>query len=328
VDALRALCDRLGFVPLHLAGLTGEPIPDASSLRSDADVIRRLATGSDLDRFYDGHPLDLRPVTDDRPFFFYQQRFRDAWPALWRWNVGSLYGNGLFILIKLLLISAVAVLVFMLLPLLLFGRARRVPFTDHRAGAVYFACLGTGFIVLEIALVQRFGYYLGHPLLGLGVSLTSLLFFTGIGSAVSGRWPESALAVRTSTALGLVVVVGLLLFALLPALTAWTIASPLGVRVTVAVAVLAPLGLLLGIPFPAGLRLLTSGASARASARAALVPWMWAINSGATVFGSTLATMLVIHLGFGRTQLIGTMTYALALLAFRSLNGSLRSVGE
>ena len=99
---------------------------------------------------------------------------------------------------------------------------------------------------------------------------------------------------------------GAVCFVALPALTGATIGASLAVRIAVVVATMAPLGLLLGLPFPTGLRLLGTGSGS--------VPWMWAINAGATVLGSALATMMVMHLGFSRTILAGASVYLLALL--------------
>ena len=82
-------------------------------------------------------------------------------------------------------------------------------------------------------------------------------------------------------------------------------------------ATLAPLGVLLGLPFPSGVRMLRD--------RNHLVPWMWAINAGTTVLGASLATLVVMHFGFSRTLLLGAAIYAMALLAIRRASPLARS---
>lgn len=302
VQALRTLATRLGFTALYLPG---DPL-DGAGASNDVAVIRKLVSGVDLPTFFDDYRLDLRPVTDDRPFFFYQQRFRDTWWALTHWNVGYLFGNGLFVIVKLLVISAGAVGLFLFGPLLL-ARRLPAPSAPGRASlALYFLCLGIGFIVLEITLVQMLGYYLGHPLLGLGVTLSTLLLCCGLGSWWSGRWPVAHTPRRLQIALAIVVGMGLIYSVALPAAMRLTLATPLATRVTLVVLLIAPLGFALGIPFPSGLRLLADDFQ--------LVPWMWAINAGATVFGSALATMIVMHLGFALTLRVGALVYAAALV--------------
>ncbi len=296
------LTKKLGFQALYIPGLD---IADHPLLPAIA-VIRELLTSNDLEAFFAEYPLDLTPVDDDRPFFFYQSRFRDAWGALLRWQGGSLYGNGLFIIVKLLVISSIAVLLFMFLPLLIARRSAQADFKGTGTLVGYFLALGAGFITLEIALIQLFGYYLGHPLLGLGVSLTSILFFTGLGSAFAGRWPRTEIRLQLRRVLGAIIVLALAGYLALPALVEATVGSHVVIRCALAAAATAPFGLLLGMPFPSGLRLL--GDASR------LTPWMWSLNGGASVFGAAFATLLVMHLGFAMTLAIGGAIYGLALL--------------
>ena len=309
--SLRDLCDRYGFLPLYIPG---DPFDEGE--RWDIDVIRRLLSEVELEQFYDSHSLDLRPVTDDRPFFFYQNRLRDAGEALFEWNPGPLYGNGQFILVKLMLISIAAVLLFMGLPLLLTLRRSATSLRGSGPFMLYFLCLGVGFIVLEIALVQMFGYYLGHPLLGLGISLTSLLLLTGIGSALGSRWPDDRVLVRIRRVLLAVIALSLAYFALLPPLLEQTLGWATGLRATLVVVLLIPLGLLLGLPFPSGLRMLPD--------REQWTPWMWAINAGASVLGAIFATMVVMNIGFSGTLVVGAFIYAGALASILAVRPRLR----
>lgn len=303
VEELRRISRERDFRPVYVPG---DPLSQGRP-GSDVRVIRRIVSNRDLEEFFAGYPLDLTPVDDERPFFFYQNRFRDARKAFSSWRPTVFYGNGLFILVKLVLISGLAVLGFMLLPLVLRRRDSLGDLRGNGAFTIYYVCLGVGFIMLEIALVQLSGYYLGHPLLGLGVSLASLLLFTGWGSALGGRWRDETVLRRLFLALAGIVALGALYAAILPEITRATIGWPGVIQVALVAALVAPLGLLLGLPFPAGLRLLEAPHS--------LAPWMWAINSGATVFGATLATMAVMHLGFTNTILAGAGVYAVALCA-------------
>lgn len=215
-----------------------------------------------------------------------------------------------------MLISVAAVLLFMGLPLLLTLRRSATSLRGSGPFTLYFLCLGVGFIVLEIALVQMFGYYLGHPLLGLGISLTSLLLLTGIGSALGSRWPDDRVLVRIRRVLLAVIALSLAYFALLPPLLEQTLGWATGLRATLVVVLLIPLGLLLGLPFPSGLRMLPD--------REQWTPWMWAINAGASVLGAIFATMVVMNIGFSGTLVVGAFIYAGALASVLAVRPRLR----
>ncbi len=302
-ERLVEVARKRDFALIYVPGVDLPEDPE----RPERAVIREMLTTDDLRGFYSAYPLDLTPVKDDRPFFFYQNRLRDFGDVFWSWNQGVLYGNGMFILAKLLVISGVAVLVFMGIPLALAPGTALRQLRGHGGFLIYFFCLGLGFITLEIALVQQFGYYLGHPLLGLGVSLATLLVFTGVGSGLGQRWSDEVLPVRLRWVLIGVVVLGLGYALVLPSIRSTTLAMPTLVRVAVAILTVAPLGTLLGLPFPSGLRLLGE--------ESGLTPWMWAINAGSSVFGATLATMVVMHAGFSATLAAGAAVYSVALLA-------------
>ena len=57
------------------------------------------------------------------------------------------------------------------------------------SGAIYFSLIGAGFMLLEIAMMQRLSVFLGHPVYGLGVVLCVIILSTGVGSFLSERLP-------------------------------------------------------------------------------------------------------------------------------------------
>jgi predicted membrane-bound spermidine synthase len=159
-----------------------------------------------------------------------------------------------------------------------------------------------GFMLLEVALLQRFVLLLGHPVYSLTVTLFSLLLGTGLGSLISRR--VEADRVKTMTLRALVGVLGAAALspALLPVFIDFAIVWPLPARVAVAVAILVPLGVLLGMPLPGGMRLL-------AARRADLIPWGWGMNGAFSVVGATLAVFIAMNWGFSATLLIGALVY-------------------
>ena len=131
-------------------------------------------------------PLDLSPPTDDRPFFFYQNRWSDALDLLTAGRPLHFFGNGLFVLVRLALISLAMVAVFIVVPLVV----RRKDSGGARQGAVvdlaYVTCLGLGFMFVEIGLLLRLALYLGRPTYALAVVLFVLLLAGAAGSRASG----------------------------------------------------------------------------------------------------------------------------------------------
>jgi hypothetical protein len=183
---------------------------------------------------------------------------------------------------------------------------------------VYFASLGFGFILIEIAMLQRFTLFLGQPVYTLAAILASLLVFTGIGSALGERLtrhPRQAL-LRTIPLLLLM----LFLTALVsPIVFRFALAFTLPSRIAIAVAMVAPLGVVLGVPFPLGLRLAAQNSQA-------LVPWAWGINGFFTVLGSICALILGMAFGFRMVLAIAGACYILAYVSI-SIAGSAPSAG-
>jgi predicted membrane-bound spermidine synthase len=165
--------------------------------------------------------------------------------------------------------------------------------------------LGAGFMLVEVALLQRFVLLLGHPVYSLTVTLFSLLLGTGVGSYLSRRIGEDHVRSRLLAALFGVAVLGIVaIFALPPIIRAAIVAS-LPARILIAVALMFPAGLLMGIPLPAGVRLL-------ARRQPELLPWAWAMNGALSVLGATLAVFIAMNWGFSVTLLAGGVVYVAA----------------
>jgi predicted membrane-bound spermidine synthase len=272
-----------------------------------ASDLTRLVTARDPAAVWRASPNDVSPTTDDRPFFFQTVRPGSVLSKRWargewrRTNLGTLVLSGLVV------ITAFVVVAFVLGPLLLVRR--RLAGTARRARLpflLYFACLGAGFIVVEVVLVQKCVLFLGHPAYALTVVLFALLLWSGLGSFASGRFPEDRLARRLRWVIvavaGLVVLAVLVLSPLFYALV--HLAAPW--RILITVAALAPLGLALGMPMPTGIRLLHERAPE-------LIPWAWGVNGAASVLGSVGAVALAMVVGFNAALLTGAALYLAAL---------------
>jgi hypothetical protein len=252
---------------------------------------------------------DLSAPTDDRPFFFYfvkpDRLFRIGE------HVGGGPGNSaVWILVALGLTLSGLTLAFILLPLLFHRRAELrgggSGAARHRAlGLLYFALIGLAFITVEIALLSKLTFFLGHPSHALLVVLFSLLAATGIGAWLSGRSAaEGRARLAFGCGLALAALSGIYALSLGPALTAW-VAWPLPARVALSAALVGVAGLLMGVMLPSGVRLLSR-------CHAEIIPWGWGVNGATSVIASVGSTIVAIHHGYTITLLWGAVFYGLA----------------
>jgi len=310
-EETRVLADtaaQLGFAVMYLPG---HPVPTFGDSR---DQYARLLLSPDRHAFYDAFPLDVAPTTDDRPFFFHTTRLRNHWsvaPILRLFgreverpdNPGSWGTGGLTALLMLLAISSLLILLFILGPLAVTSRGALGPGWLRSLG--YFACLGGAFMLIEVALLQRFVLLLGHPVYSLTVTLFSLLLGTGLGSVLSRRAGDSQLRRTAVLACGAVALAAMLWGSVLPWIVQAAIAWPLTLRIALAVALMVPVGMMMGVPLPAGVRLL-------AKTQPQLVAWAWGMNGALSVLGATLAVFIAMHWGFSVTLICGAALYAVA----------------
>ncbi len=255
-------------------------------------------------------PFDVRPVTDDAPFFWHFVRFRTALGTSADLAVADLEeGMGERLLLILFVVVTMLGAVFLLAPLLARRQLwRSIP--HKRNAAIYFAALGLGFMFLEVCLIQRLTLLLGYPTYSLTVTLFALLVFTGVGSLGS----ERAMAHRNRTLLVLSTLLVVLVVSLqlgLPALVRLCIGWPLPLRVAVAVAVVAPLGLCLGPFMPLGLRTV----AALTPHREEYVAWAWAVNGFLSVASTTLAAIVAMTYGFTVVMGLAVLVYGVGVVA-------------
>jgi hypothetical protein len=275
-----------------------------------------LLSAPDREAWFQAFDFDVTPPTDNHPFFGHFFKWRQAGQVLK--EAGQTWqpfgGAGYFVLLAVLALATVAALAIILLPLAAgrltgrLGGSQGIP----RSGATrrvlvstlaYFGLIGLGFLFVEIPLAQRFILFLGQPIYGLTVVLFTLLLFSGLGSWASPRLPYP-------TALAALVAVVLVYPLLLPSLFNLFLGETLGVRVVVAVATLAPLGFLLGVPFPRGLGWLERRAPE-------LIPWAWGVNGASSVIASVGAALLALSFGFSQVLIAGAICYGGAFLLVR-----------
>jgi len=263
----------------------------------------RLIRAADREQFYNSYKQDIRPTTDDRPFFFHTTKLADQFEVAF--GRAMLFGNGLSALLTLMGISTALVVLFVLGPLAFAGGTEAPRWFSW---LLYFGALGAGFMLIEVSVLQRFVLLLGHPVYSLTVTLFSLLLGTGIGASWSRRLREATLVRSTAIMLIAIAAIGIAVMAVATPLITWAIPFARSTRIVIAVAVLVPIGVALGIPMPAGIRLLRTRAPQ-------MVTWAWGINGALSVVGATLAIFIAMNWGFGVTLIGASTIYLLGLAA-------------
>jgi hypothetical protein len=259
----------------------------------------------DPDKFLADYPFDVSPVDDDRPFFFYTMQTRDILKYFSASAADAKINRAVPLLFELLGVSLLATLVVLALPPLLL-RTRLPVEKGLRGFLLYFVCLGAGYIMIQVALIQKFILFLGHPTYALTVIVFSMLVWSGLGSFYSRRLIPGAQRSRLMIALiGVFAAVALVAFIATP-ISEFGVGWPLQAKILVTVFLIAPAAFLMGIPFPTGLSWLESRYPQA-------VRWAWALNAAASVLGSASAIFLAIHIGLRATVLVGAGLYLCAL---------------
>ncbi len=300
LSRLRRVVDELQF---GLPIVPGTPprnavLRDIVGARSRAELSERIRH----------KPLNYEPPTDENPYFFNMLRLRylgDTFAP----GSGILLGNRLatgtlaVLIASLLALTAVTILV----PLLVRERSRGAGRDGARilwSGATYFSLIGAGFMLVEIGLIQRLSTFLGHPVYALGILLFTIIASAGVASYLSERLPLLRRPWIYAFPAATVLVIAGLRFAL-PALVTALITEPRSVKIAVSIASIAPLGLLLGLFFPTGMRLARE-------VRRSETPWYWALNGIFGVLCSALAVFVSIYSGIGTNFYLAAACYAAA----------------
>lgn len=276
-----------------------------------ANPFGQLLTTTNVHEFEKQYPFDISPVDDNRPFFFYTVQPRDLWSfvaAGVQKSADYKINRAVPLLFGLIGISILATAVILLLPPVLLGT--RIP---HDRGILryllYFACIGAGYILVQVALIQKFVLLLGHPTYALSVIIFSMLISSGLGSFYGRRFVRQSDRRLNRVLLAVAALVALLAFLATP-LEQIAVGWPLPLKILLTVLLIAPAGFVMGMPFPNGLERLERR-------HAAAVRWAWALNAASSVLGSACAIFFAIYLGLRETLLIGGALYICAMLIVR-----------
>ena len=302
----RAFADARSFDVVHVPGVTPQETNRFNQLQRPyyAEAVAAMFSSERLE-FKASYPFAVSAASDDRPYFFQFFRWASLGKVLELREVGGLsfLEWGYPILVMTLLQAGIASIVLIVAPLLISAKRRRE--IGRLGGWVvgYFSLLGFAFMFLEMALIQRFTLFLHHPVHAAATVIAALLIFAGLGSRSAQTLMVSIDPGRVIgwAGLGIAALIGCYLVAL-PLLFDVALGWDLPIKFGVAVLGLAPLGFVLGMPFPMGLALL-------AERNAMAMPWAWCVNGCASVMGAVLGVLLAVHWGFTVVVGLAAMGY-------------------
>jgi len=280
-----------------------------------------LIAGNDPRAFASKYAYNVGPVTDNAPFFFFtlklnQVLHHDGLEQGIDWKVNL----GVAVLGMVLIISLIAVFAFLVIPLAVGSQGTH----RHALPLIYFVAVGLGYILVEIAFIQRFVLFLGHPTYALTVVIFLMLLSSGLGSLASRKWLGDK--PRAVVPIILIIAIILLYVFILPGLLNAFVGIPLAVKFLISGLLLVPLGFAMGMPFPTGLRALAGSpvpefpANEITEIKQNAVEWAWAMNAASSVLGSVLAMVIAIQFGLNITLACGAVAYLLALMLTKTVN--------
>lgn len=276
--------------------------------------------------FYRSYIYDIRPATDDKPYFFNFFRFK-ALPHMIRTMPGQWLPFsewGYLVLVATLLQAICAGVVFILLPLLITRPVRAVK-SGKFATLIFFLLLGLAYMFLEMGFIQKMTLLIGRPVFGVAVTLLGFLVFSGCGSLASehisyllarasGHGPKVAghisrfIWIATSA----IIIIGITEIVFLKLSFNWLVGFPLASRCLLGVAITGPLAFFMGMPLPTAIKQLNID-------KQTLIPWAWGINGFASVIGAVLGMLLAISAGFTVLAFLALGGYFLAAAISRQM---------
>ena len=298
VAAARAgIYNDLPAVSFDDGGVTSGEGSDDSIADEAGAVLRGEPTPS-------GDAFVLSPATLDRPAYYDVLQLGHLGTVLRRLEILPQAEIGQLVNLAVLAQAAVLAVLVLLVPVLAGSRLRAAGGAIVRP-VLYFACLGLGFLFIEIAMIERASLFLNDRTSAFAIVLTAMLVFSGLGSLLAERAGPAGIAWAT----GIGVLWCLAAYAgLLPAMLA-TLDWPWAVRAALVVAAVAPVSIALGMPFPLGLARTGAGA---------MLPFAWAVNGAFSVVATPLANLIATQGGLRFVLLGAALLYGICFLTYPS----------
>lgn len=263
----------------------------------------------DKEKFYQTYLFDVKPVTDNKPFYFHffkVSKMKELFSMLGeRWN--PFFDSG-FLLLVILIQALILSIVFILLPLIFFSKYKLI--NTKKATLIYFFAIGLSYLFIELVLIQKFILFIGHINYSSAALIFSLLFFSGLGALASQRLKVKHLRQVMLVLLSMVVIYLLTLDNIISVFLSFS----LPIKLFLSVLITAPLGFVMGMPFPLGIRAI----------RKESITWAWAVNGSASVLSPILAILIALFSGYNFVLLLAGLLYLVGAIFILPRLGQLR----
>lgn len=263
---------------------------------------------------------NIEPATDDKPFFDQNIGFGNlSWKGIKETfsqddkAILALKDKPvaettlLAILIQCILVAGL----FILLPLRFFKKEKDLKsagndFSIDKKYLLYFACLGFGYILLQICLIQKFTLFLGQPAITLLTIVSTMLIGSGLGSFVSINFYKGSRK-RLYIIFGIITILILMIGILNPYIFNSLVRLELHWRILISALIIFPLGFFMGMPFPVGISLILP-------TEKRFVAFAWAVNGFFSVIGTVSAIILAMIIGFKLVFILAAVIYIVAMM--------------
>ncbi len=313
IKELNHFCDERFFDTAYYSGLVKSGANRYNILDKSYFFEGTQALLENREQYYSDYKFNIRPATDDRPYFYHFFKWETLNEIFALRGTGGLHllEWGYLVLVASLLQAVIASIVLILLPLIRYRKSeKRRIVTSKKRVLVYFFALGLGFLFLEIYFIQRFILFLSHPLYTVAVVLSSFLIFAGLGSRYSKRL-GTLKGYSHSARYGIfgIFIFGLFYILTLDHIFGFLLTQTEPIKIAASVVLIAPLAFVMGMPFPMGLSELGRHSES-------LIPWAWGVNGCASVISAVAATLVAIHFGFTFVMIMALLFYLAAYLSF------------
>ncbi len=314
INALLDFCKTRAFDTVYYPGIPGDHQANFYNILPQPYFYEGALAllGDSASDYIDRYKFDIRPTSDDRPYFFnfFKWRTLPEIVSLYRRGGFSLLELGYPVLILTLIQATVISLLLVLLPLRFLDSNRSSNDREFRWRIMgYFLVIGLAYLFVEMAFIQKFTLFLAHPVHAVAVVISGFLIFSGIGSLFASRIPTAQRHLYLGSLVLLICTFAGGYLWLLPLLLDSLGNPAMPVKVIITLLLIAPLAFCMGVPFPLGL-------SALARINPRLVPWAWGINGCASLISAILASLLAIHWGFNGVVLIALALYLLTIVLY------------
>ncbi len=318
INSLRKFCNDKYFDTIYFPGISAGETNIYNQLDDDyffKSAVNILSIHKQA--FYDEYIFNVKPSSDNKPYFSHFLKLKSlnyltqVYGKEFVSNV-AFYELG-YVVLLITFVQIVVISILLIIIPLLFFKKEMFSVGDKFKTLIYFACLGVGFMFIEIVMIQKFILFLSHPIYSVSVVITSLLLFSGIGSWFSDKIFITSRH-KHKIIIGSLIAITLIYHFMLPVVFESLIHFPLYMKYLVSILLIAPQAFFMGMPFPLGLTKLSKNF-------ATLIPWAWGINGCLSVISTVAVPLIAMWSGFNVVILIATFSYAVAAIVGIKFNG-------